>query len=145
MGHVNTQITLKNVKDIFRAEEGIIQETEIRKATVDVMVDTGATMLVINEQLFEQLGLDVMGEREITLANDAKEMCKLTEPLEINWGNRSIAMPALVMEDASDFLLGVLPLEGMDLMVDTVNQRLIGAHGDQPVYLAKPIKLQEEI
>jgi uncharacterized repeat protein (TIGR02543 family) len=29
------------------------------------------------------------------------------------------------IEDASDFLLGVLPLEGMDLMVDTVNQKLI--------------------
>ena len=137
MGHVNTQITLKNIRDIFKAKEGIIKEPEIRKATIDVMVDTGATMLVINEQLFRQLGLDVMGKREITLANDAKETCKVTEPLEINWENRSVAMSALVVENASDFLLGVLPLEGMDLMVDTVNQRLVGAHGDHQVYLAK--------
>jgi clan AA aspartic protease len=137
MGHVNTQITLKNLDDIKQAKKGNLPEHKIRQATVDVMVDTGATMLVINEQLFGQLGLDIIGEREITLANDTKETCKLTDPVEINWGNRSIAMPALVKEDASDFLLGVLPLEGMDLMVDTVNQRLIGAHGDQPVYLAK--------
>jgi clan AA aspartic protease len=101
------------------------------------MVDTGATMLVINEELFQQLGLDVREEREITLANDAKEMCKVTEPLEIHWENRSVAMSALVIEDASEFLLGVLPLEGMDLMVDPVNQKLVGVHGDQPVYLAK--------
>jgi clan AA aspartic protease len=134
MGHVNTQITLKNIRDIFKAEEGIIQEPEIRKATIDVMVDTGATMLVINEQLFEQLGLRVMGEREITLANDSQEMCKITEPLVINWEDRSITMPALVIGDAPDFLLGVLPLEGMDLIVDTVNQKLVGAHGNQPVY-----------
>ena len=140
MGHVNTKITLKNIRDIFKEKEGIIKEPEIRKATVDVMVDTGSTMLVINEKLFQQLGLDVMGERIITLANDTKETCKLTEPLEINWENRSIAMPALVIEDASDFLLGVLPLEGMDLMVDTVNQRLVGAHGDQQVYLAKHLQ-----
>ena len=137
MGHVNTQITLKNIRDIFKAKEGIIKEPEIRKVTIDVMVDTGATMLVINEQLFRQLGLDAMGKREITLANDAKETCKVTEPLEINWENRSVAMSALVVENASDFLLGVLPLEGMDLMVDTVNQRLVGAHGDHQVYLAK--------
>jgi len=137
MGHINTQITLKNVRDVLKANEGIIQEPEIRQATVDVMVDTGATMLVINKQLFGQLGLTTMGEREITLANDLKEMCKLTEPVEINWEDRSISMPALVIEDASDFLLGVLPLEGMDLMVDTVNQRLVGAHGDHQVYLAK--------
>jgi len=137
MGHVNTQITLKNVRDVFNANEGIIQEPEIRQATIDVMVDTGATLLVINKQLFEQLGLRSMEEREITLANDSKETCKLTEPVEINWEDRSISMPALVIDDASDFLLGVLPLEGMDLMVDAVNQRLVGAHGEHQVYLAK--------
>jgi len=137
MGHVNTQITLKNIRDIFKAKEGNLPEDKIRQATINVMVDTGATMLVINEKLFGQLGLDAMGEREITLANDTRETCKLTEPVEINWENRSIAMPAVVIKDASDFLLGVLPLEGMDLMVDTANQRLVGAHGDHQVYLAK--------
>jgi predicted aspartyl protease len=69
MGHVNTQITLKNIYDIKQAKEGTLPEKKIRQATIDVMVDTGATMLVINEQLFQQLGLGVMGEREISLAN----------------------------------------------------------------------------
>jgi clan AA aspartic protease len=138
MGHVNTRITLKNLRDIFKAKEGNLPEDKIRQATVDVMVDTGATMLVINEQLFQQLGLDTSGERRITLAKDTSnlrfaEICKITEPLEIHWEDRSIAMPALVVEGTSDFLLGVLPLEGMDLMVDTVNQKLVGVHGDQPL------------
>jgi len=154
MGHVNTQITLKNIRDVFKARDGIIQESEIRQATIDVMVDTGSTMLVINKQLFEQLGLGVIGEREITLANcgcrrwhishllkkffryDSRtnETCKVTDALEINWEDRSFTMPALVVDNAPDFLLGVLPLEGMDLVVDTVNQKLVGAHGDHPVY-----------
>jgi clan AA aspartic protease len=137
MGHVNTQITLKNMRDIFRVKEGIIQEPEIRQTTVNVMVDTGATMLVINEELSQQLGLDTIGEREISFANDATEKCKVTEPLEINWKDRSITLPALVVKDAPEFLLGVMPLEGMDLMVDTVNERLVGAHGDHFVYRVK--------
>jgi len=49
MGYVNTQITLKNVRDVLNANEGSIQKSEIRQATVDVMVDTGATLLVINK------------------------------------------------------------------------------------------------
>jgi len=53
-------------------------------------------MMVINEQLFEQLGLGVTGERQISLANDATETCKLTETVEINWEDRSIIMPVLV-------------------------------------------------
>jgi clan AA aspartic protease len=137
MGHVNTKITLKNLDDTKQARRGILSEDKIRQATIDVMVDTGATTLIINEKLFKQLGLDIMGEREITLANDAKEICKLTDPLEIHWEDRSVAMSALVLGDTSEFLLGVLPLEGMDLIVDTVNQKLIGAHGDRAVYLAK--------
>jgi clan AA aspartic protease len=137
MGHVNTKITLRNLDDTKQAKKGNLAVDKIRQATIDVMVDTGATMLVINEELFQQLGLDVAEEREISLANDAKETCKLTEPLEIHWENRSISMPALVIEGASEFLLGVLPLEGMDLMVDTVNHTLVGAHGDHPIYRAK--------
>jgi len=134
MGHVNTQITLKNIDDVKQAKKGNLPEKKIRQATINVMVDTGASMLVINEPLFQQLGLDTIGEREITLANDATETCKLTEALEIDWEDRSTVMPALVVEDASEFLLGVLPLEGMDLIVDTINQKLVGAHGKQPVY-----------
>jgi clan AA aspartic protease len=140
MGYVNTKITLKNFDDAKQARRGILPEDKIRQATIDVMVDTGATTLIINEELFKQLGLDIMGKREITLANDAKETCKMTEPLEIHWEDRSVAMSALVIDDASEFLLGVLPLEGMDLMVDTVNHKLIGAHGDRAVYLVKRFK-----
>jgi len=134
MGHVNTQITLKNLWDVLNAKKGNLPEDKIRQATIDVMVDTGSSMLVINEQLFQQLGLDVIGEREINLANDAREICKVTEAMEINWEDRSTVMSALVIEDAPESLLGVLPLEGMDLIVDTVNQKLVGAHGDHPVY-----------
>ena len=137
MGYVNTKITLKNLDDTKLAKRGNLPEDKIRQATIDVMVDTGATTLVIDEHLFERLGLDAMAEREITLANNAKETCKVTEPLEIHWEDRFVAMSAVVVEGASEFLLGVLPLEGMDLMVDPVNQKLVGVHGDRPVYLAK--------
>jgi len=136
MGHVNTQITLKNIFDVRDARKGNLPEDKIRQVTINVMVDTGASMLVIDEKIFKQLGVDVMEESEITLANDAKEKCKVTEPLVIKWEDRSIVMPALVIENSPDFLLGVLPLEGMDLIVDTVNQKLIGAHGKKPVYRA---------
>jgi hypothetical protein len=88
MGYVNTQVTLKNIRDVLNAKEGNLPEDKIRQATIDVMVDTGASMLVINENLFQQLGLNSIGESEITLANEAKETCKVTEPLMISWEDR---------------------------------------------------------
>ena len=136
MGHVNTQITLKNCRDIFKAKDGHINEQEIRQITVDAIVDTGATALVINQDLFQKLGLEAVDQREIRFANNKTETCSLTEPIEIHWENRFITMPAMVVKDAAKVLLGVLPLEGMDLIVDTVSQKLVGAHGDRPMYLA---------
>jgi clan AA aspartic protease len=137
LGHVMTKITLKNLDDTKQARKGRIAEDDVRQVTVTAMVDTGATTLIINRDLFEQLGLDSMEEREITFANDAKELCKLTDPVVIYCNDRSIAVPALVVEEASEVLLGAIPLEGMDFIVDPVNQRLVGAHGDHVVYLAK--------
>jgi hypothetical protein len=45
MGLVRTAITLKNVEDGFKAKTGLIKESEIRKTTIDVLVDTGAWTL----------------------------------------------------------------------------------------------------
>ena len=134
MGNVNVQITLRNSFDVGASKRGLIKETEIRHAAVDALVDTGAITLVINQELFQKLGLLKTGERETSFANNEKAMCKMTEPVEISWENRVIAVPAIVVENAPVVLLGVLPLEGMDVMVDSVNQKLVGVHGDRLLY-----------
>jgi len=141
MGHVNAQLVLKNLDDVKRVNRGELSENKVRQATVTAMVDTGATTLVINKKLFQELGLDVMGEKRVSFANDTKETCKLTEPVCIYWNDRFVATHALVVDDATEILLGVLPLEGMDLIVDTVNHKLVGAHGDQVMFNAKEGKL----
>ena len=104
MGYVNTRITLKNTDDVKQAKKGLITEPEIRQATVDVMADTGAATLIINKELFQKLGLDVADERVVTLANNTKEICKLTDPVEIHWEDRFISMQALVVDNAPDVL-----------------------------------------
>ena len=131
MGMVYEDITLKNAIDVGNCTRGLIEEHEIRQTTVQALVDTGASTLVINENMRQQLGLEVRREREVTLANGTKEMCKITEPVEIYWKDRVTAAPALVVSGDGEVLLGALPLEDMDLIVDPVRQVLIGAHGDK--------------
>ena len=137
MGIVREEITLKNGTDVGDCERGFIKEPEIRQATVTAMVDTGAGTLVINEELRVKLGLGIKGLRRATFANEAKEMCKVTEPVEIHWKGRSSSVRALVIPGCSEVLLGAIPLEDMDLMVDPVHQVLTGVHGDEIVCLVK--------
>ena len=137
MGIVHAEITLKNSWDVGNAENGLIKEQEIRQTTITAMVDTGAGTLVINEELRERLGLRIKGSRWATFANNEREKCEVTEPVEIHWKNRLTAVHALVVPDSGKVLLGAIPLEDMDLMVDPVRQMLVGAHGDEIVCLIK--------
>ena len=136
MGTVFETITLKNAYDVGNAERGIIPEQEVREITVEAIVDTGAFTLIISEEVKEKLGLRIRGTRDITLANDKKEVSTVTEPVEIHWKDRDVTLPAMVLSGWGEILLGALPLEHMDLMVDPVNQKLVGVHGDEIVSLA---------
>jgi clan AA aspartic protease len=134
MGLVKAEITLKNIRDKMKAEEGYIKEQEIRQNTVQAVVDTGAMTLVINEQLRRQLGLGVVGEKQATLADNTKKTVKIAETVELHWKNRFMTCQPWVV-NSGRILLGVIPLEHMDLMVDPNSEMLVGAHGDEEVGL----------
>ena len=134
MGIVRTEITLKNAVDVANSQNGIIKEPEIRQTVVQAVVDTGAMTLVINEELRRQLGLLVVGTRVATLADDAKKTIKIAQPVEVHWKNRSMACRPWVV-DSGNVLLGAIPLEDMDLIVDPSSQTLAGAHGEEAVGL----------
>ena len=131
MGNVYAEITLKNVKDLMRVEDGVISEPEIRLTTVTALVDTGAWTLVISEAVREELGLEVRGERLASLANNATETVKMVVPVEVQWKDRTMTCQPVLIPGADEVLLGAIPLEDMDLMVDPGKQELIGRHGDK--------------
>jgi clan AA aspartic protease len=134
---VYADIVLKNAGDVTGVHRGFTKEEDVRKVSAKALVDTGTGTLVINEDIRRKLGLEIRGMRRATLANDAREMCKVTEPVEIHWKDRETVCPALVVSGAGDILLGAIPLEDMDLIVDPVRRELAGAHGDEVVCLLK--------
>ena len=137
MGLVHTEITLKNAGDVVNVRRGIIDEGEIRQVTLTAMVDTGAGTLVINDEVRLKLGLEIETTRRTELADGAKREYGVTEPVKICWKNRDTACPALVLPDSSEVLLGAIPLEDMDLIVNPSKRELTGAHGDEVVCVVK--------
>ena len=136
MGHVFADVTLKNVYDMGLASNGHIKEEDIRSLTVDVLVDTGASTLFISEEMRQKLGLQIVGSTPIRIANGTWVTCQLTEPVELIWKNRFSPFSAIIIPGADIALLGVVPLEALDLMVNPVTQELVGAHGDEWSFMA---------
>jgi len=135
MGTFKEEITLENLTDWGLAEHGYIEEAQIRRLTVEAMPDTGAWTLVINEDTREKLGLTIKGSVKSSLADGKASTYPITESVKIQWKDRNTELPAVVVAEAKNVLLGALPLEAMDLIVDPVHKQLTGAHGDEPLYI----------
>jgi len=133
MGFVYENITLKNAFDAGNCRRGSIKDGEVRQIKILAMVNTGAETLIINEEIQKELGLDVEGERPVALANASAQMCKITEPVMIYWKERSAVTRAVVLPGLEEVLLGAIPLEEMDVMVDPKRLQLVGVHGDQVI------------
>jgi clan AA aspartic protease len=131
MGEVRAEITLVNLRDAGKAVDGLMPESEVRRLTVNAVVDTGAWTLIINEETRQKLGLRVEETTETTVAGGGTVFSQVTEPVRVYWKNRRTTCEPVVLPGEEDVLLGALPLEGMDLMVHPLKQEVIGAHGDK--------------
>ena len=103
------------------------------------LVDTGATFMCVTEEVAMQLGFDTteVSQQVVTLADGHQRKVPKIAPVEIAFANRSYVTEAFVL--GNECLMGVLPLEAMDLLVDSHTQQLIvnPAHPNYPVAYAK--------
>ncbi len=117
MGLTYATVELLNQYDENKFEEGLINENQIRKMEVELMVDTGAIRLVINEQIRDELGLKKGILMNVSLADGTVKPIELVAGLKIRFGDRTCYTDAFVLPGNAEPLLGAIPLEGMDLAV----------------------------
>jgi clan AA aspartic protease len=130
MGTTHATVTLRNATDVANAESGYIKEKDIRELTVPALVDTGALLMALPEWVYHRLGLHTDGLRNAIFADRSEAPCKLTSGMKVLWEDRDAECRALVVPGINEVLLGALALEELDLMVNPVDQKLVGAHGD---------------
>jgi clan AA aspartic protease len=137
MGIVYAEITIKNAGDLTAVQRELIREGEVRSIVVNALVDTGAGSLIINEEVRQKLGLKVEVVRQTTLADGSKQIYSQMEPVRVYWKNREMVCMPLLLPGADEVLLGAVPLEELDLIVDPKMGELIGRHGDEMLMILK--------
>jgi predicted aspartyl protease len=136
MGRVLTAATLENVTDLADADRGYIPAEQVRRVTVsDALVDTGATLLSLPTRLIRQLGLRKISSRRVTSSAGVGQ-ADLYAAVRLTIQGRSCTMDVLEVPDDVPALIGQLPLEHLDFVIDLRNQTLIGnpAHGGEHMY-----------
>ena len=139
MGLVYADIELFNTDDIALVNYGYKKSEEIRKTTIKALVDSGAYMLCLNESTVKQLGLKFIMKQTAQLANGEITEVDIVGPVEVKFLNRSTSCRAMVIPGENENLLGAIPMEDMDVLIDPRSQSLI-LPPDRPYLAQKSLK-----
>ena len=125
MGLIYAGIELINTHDLEMVRRGYMDQDEVKRMHINVLVDTGSIMMAINENIQQTLQLPVVGRKTAQLANGQRVECDLVSSLEVRFKNRTAYCSAMVLPDDSEPLLGAIPLEEMDVIIHPQRQELM--------------------
>lgn len=135
VGRVVTPIRVENLKDLWDAERGTLPSDKIRRLDVmDALVDTGSTMLALPTRHIEQLGLKKNRERDVVTTRGISK-ANVFDAVRLTIMGRECVVEVMEVSNATPSLVGQIPLEILDLVVNPLAGTLTGnpAHGGEHV------------
>jgi clan AA aspartic protease len=139
MGSIYADCELLNAGEICSAKMGYINKDQVKKVKVKLLVDSDAYMLAINENIKIQLNLPKVDEQIGELANGALQKIDVVGPVEIRFKNRSTTCRAVVLPGNSNMLLGAIPMEDIDVVIDP-RKKTISVNPESPYIAKKSLK-----
>ncbi|HMF41872.1 MAG TPA: clan AA aspartic protease [Polyangia bacterium] len=118
------KIKLTNDYDLTQAEAGTLDANKVRSVEIEALVDTGATMMMLPADVVEQLGVPIRGHRKVRYADSRVEEVPWVGQIKIEIRGRDTLISALVGPAGSTPLIGQIPLEEMDFVVDPKSREL---------------------
>jgi len=112
MGLVYSKIKLSNPRD-----------EKLLPVEVNCLVDSGALLLCIPESIASQLNLETIALRDVETADGKVHSLPYVGPIRVDFENRCCFVGAMVL--GNEVLLGVVPMEDMDVLIDPTTQKLI--------------------
>lgn len=124
MGLTYTTVVLSNPR-----------KPDLKPIETRCLADTGALMMSITETIMVQLQLVELEKRSVTIADGSIRQVPFVGPIRIDFENRFCFTGAFVL--GNEPLLGAVPMEEMDLIVQPALQKVTvnPAHPNVPQYI----------
>src|SRR5688500_8611228 len=124
MGKVMNIIKLTNTTDLDEAARGLIAPDQVRTVSVEALVDSGAIMLALPQDLVDRLGVPVVEMRRAKMADGQVRELACVGSVRFEVLGRQMTCGALVLPAGTTPLIGQLQLEELDLIVDAKNREV---------------------
>ena len=118
MDEIVASMDLENTVDRDNASDGLCDESKVRRATVDGVVDAGVAMLVLPEDIVDSLGLKTRREVVVAYASNYRETRPVAGPVTVRIGDRFMNADCIVRRPSSRPLIGRIVLALLDLAAD---------------------------
>jgi predicted aspartyl protease len=135
MGKVLVSAKIENLEDLFDVQKGLIPPEAARGVEVDnALVDTGATTLLLPKTMISSLGLRPLRTRPARRLGGPLAMPMFCA-VRLTIQGRDCSIDVGEIGDEFPVLIGQVPLELLDWVVDPKGQRLIGnpEHGGEHI------------
>ena len=135
MGRVTTEVVISNLNDLYEAKRGRMTSEQVRRVIVkDALVDTGAATLALPPSAIAQLGLTKQFDKRIITAS-GRTTTGVYETVRMEIMGREATLDPMEVPEGNPVLIGQMPLEAMDWVVDLTARKLIGnpAHGGEHI------------
>jgi len=131
MGKVIVKMKLTNYADVVLRRLKLAKGKP-RQAEVEALVDTGATRFYLRPSVIKALGLKRVGKVISRTTNDDR-FGNVYEPVQLELMGRTGNFDVVDVDESVPNLLGQIPLEYLDLVVDPKAQTLTAnpLHGDK--------------
>ena len=136
MGRVIVEVLIENLEDLWAVRKGVLTAEQARRVVVsDALVDTGATLMSLPTRVIRDLGLQPVSRKRVTSSVGVGE-ATLYDTVRLTIQGRSCGMDVIEVPDAVPVLIGQIPLEHLDFVIDMKAHSLIGnpAHGGEHMY-----------
>jgi len=134
IGCVVVVAKIENLGDLYGVRRNYIEPADVRRIEVDdAIVDTETTGLGIPRNLLEQLGLRQSGKRTVRGTNGPVTET-IFDAVRLTVQGRDCTMETTEIAANNPVSIGRIPLALLDFLVEPRTQKLIGAHGDQPLF-----------
>ena len=120
-----------------QVELGNLLRQDLRPVNIEAMVDSGAINLCVPDIVRRELGLEIARTRVAQMTDGSLVEVGVVEPVTLRFENRVTTRTAMVLGD--EVLLGAIPMQDMDVLIDPRNERLI-LPPDRPNFALSKVK-----
>ncbi len=124
VGEIVVAVELENGDDRSDARRGRFAEAAVRREVISGVVDTGARMLALPQDVVDRLGLAELERVATSYADGRRGELSVAGPLILRIGGRRMQTECLVVPTGAAALVGQIVLERLDLIADCANQTL---------------------